>query len=523
MTDETTPAIPPAQQKRRWPWAVGTGVLTAALTLSMTPATAAVADLFDLGRGATLTSPNGSVYTVAVEDDGDLVTTLKSKPAPTATPKPTATPTATPKPTSTAPALNVKATVSAAGTITVSWPKELQQATFGRDGVDAGGTGAWTSEKGATSPQQLTNLKPGTKYTVTVTGVLGGKQVSRSVTATTPAAATPTATTPAPTASAPAPKGQDDFNATTIGASVTGAANGDFNRWTGTKHGLYATWADNGKVWAIDTPGSEYGRDSVARLGDYDLDIATQHKIATWANPGIDAKLEATFREIKSKWGDRKGHVYVRPFHEMNGNWFNWSVRNSADAANFVKYWRTVVHPKWTSVMGDDDRFHLVWSPNRDTSTSVDVRTMFPGGQYVDAIGVDYYDFSRASDETQWAAEVNRTQNGGPVGIGAWDAFAQSQGVPWYLPEYGVQFGDNSFFATKVLDFIKANRYSGEGDASGKALGAAWHNLQGTSPDPNAGGDFFVQKGGKDYATRAKTASAVRSWVQANTWLRQAK
>ncbi|PRY17924.1 glycosyl hydrolase [Kineococcus rhizosphaerae] len=523
MTDDTTPATRSVQHKRRWPWAVGTGVLTAALTLSMTPATAAVADLFDLGRGATLTSPDGSVYTVSVEDDGDLVTTLKQKPTPTATPKPTSS--ATPTPTSTAPALDVKATASGAGTISVSWPRELQQATFGRDGVDAGGTGAWTSDQGATSPQQLTNLKPGTRYTVTVAGVLGGRQVSRSVSVTTGTAGTPTAapTSSAPTPSAPAPRGQDDFNATTLGASVTGAANGDFNRWTGTKLGLYATWADNGKVWGIDTPGSEYGRDSVARLGDYDLDIATQHRIANWANPGIDANLEATFREIKSKWGDRKGHVYVRPFHEMNGNWYNWSVRNPSDAANFVKYWRTVVHPKWTSVMGDDDRFHLVWSPNRDTSTSVDVRTMFPGAQYVDAIGVDYYDFSRADDDAKWAAEVDKTQNGGPVGIGAWDAFAQSQGVPWYLPEYGVQFGDNSVFATKVLDFVKANRYSGEGDASGKALGAAWHNLQGSSPDPNAGGDFFVQRGGKDYAGRAKTATAVRSWVQTNTWLRQAK
>ncbi|WP_369068703.1 glycosyl hydrolase [Kineococcus terrestris] len=387
---------------------------------------------------------------------------------------------------------------------------------------------------GAAQPFELTRLRPGTPYPITVTGRSGSGADARSVTesittlvSTAPAPglsptspATPAPSTPATGGGSGA--GARGFKPFTIGASVTGAANGDFNRWTGTKHGLYATWADNGKVWAIDDAGKEYGSGTLSRLGDYDLDIATQHKLAGgWANPGIDAALEKTFREIKDRWGARKGTVYVRPFHEFNGNWYQWSVRNSTDQANFVRYWQNVVAPLFRRVFGTDARFKLVWSPNRDSSTSLDVRKSFPGKAFVDAIGIDYYDFSRANDEAKWAAEATRTQNGGPVGLIAWADFAAAQGVPWYLPEYGVQFGDNDFFLGKVLDVIEERRYTGVGDPAGKCLGAAWHNLQGKSPDPNAGGDFFVQRGGQDYSGRRRCAVLLRTWVKSKAWIRQ--
>lgn len=335
---------------------------------------------------------------------------------------------------------------------------------------------------------------------------------------TTPPVVTPPPTTP------PVTTGR--FHPTTMGGSVSDAADGDFNRWADNMHGLYATWGDNGKIWAIDTPSSEYGLNSTARLGDFDLDIAPQNKIDSWsaaANGSQNAKFRQMFTEIKQKWGNRQGHVYVRPFHEFNGDWYNWSTRSTADQANFVKTWQNQMYPIWKEVMGNDQRFKLSWSPNRDSKGGLDVRKSFPGKNYVDVIGLDYYDFSRASTEAAWSQEEFSTQSGGsPVGIGSWQQFAQNSGVAINLPEWGVQFGDNPLFASKVLGYVSKYRYTGSGDASGKILGAAWHNLQGKSPDPSAGGDFFVQVNGQDYQGRKQTAQTVRTWINANkSWLYQ--
>jgi mannan endo-1,4-beta-mannosidase len=78
--------------------------------------------------------------------------------------------------------------------------------------------------------------------------------------------------------------------------------------------------------------------------------------------------------------------VLFRPFHEMNGNWFWWGDK---DPAQYINLWR-YVHDYMTNTKG---LTNLIWvyCVNRDMG---DELAYYPGSQYVDIVGIDYYDAS---------------------------------------------------------------------------------------------------------------------------------
>lgn len=490
-------------------------------------------------------------FTVAVKSgrktlaQAEVTFTIGTKPEPTPAPQPTPTPEPTPEPEPTPseptkpnpeldpdgqyPKPEVRAVVSnvrseyvGPGRVRISWDitDTTGHVTVGRDGRDNTGYGAWSATVPAsTKNYEFTQLAG--EYTFTVDPD-NGDAVTLKVTVPVAPVVVPPPPGPAP---APPGPGNGTFKAMTMGAAVYYAADGGFNAAFGKRHGLYSTWGADGKVWAIDQPSSEYGALSVARLGDYDLDVAPQRKLsAGWsgAASGRDDKTWAgDIRELKSKWGDRRGHVFYRPWHEFNGDWYQWSVRSRQDQEDFKKAF-TRLHGIWDDVMQGDKRFHLEWSPNRDSKFGLDLSNAYPDG-IPDCIGPDYYDFALRMGASAQAAEQEkvRTQNGnGPVGIVAYLNFAKAKGVPVLFPEWGVQFGDNTTFLQMVLPVFEQYRYTGTGDPAGKILGAAWHNLQGKSPDPNAGGDFYIIKGNSGYSGRPNSFRMLRDWVQKSTWLR---
>lgn len=428
-----------------------------------------------------------------------------------------------------------------------------------RDGVDSTGYGTYTGDLAATARSQtFTLLTNGSAYNLTVAAINANGVGSVVTVSGRPVAP---ATTPLPNPGSNSGTNPLGFKAFTMGASVTGAANGDFNRWYGSgsstskRQGAYSTWgqggaevgdeghytkSNGGKPWGILTSSAEYGVAKESSLGVIDVDVAPQFyggdlEYYTSGNSQrarvnnhwqkvvagqIDSFFTAKVQEIYSAWGSRQGKLYYRPFHEFNGSWYPWSVRNASDAANFVTTWKRF-YGIFKNVTKNDPRFIFTWSPNRDSSYSMNIKTMWPGGAYVDALGLDYYDFGKATTEAQWTAEENRTQNGdGPVGIKKWLEFAAAEGVPLSLPEWGQQFGDNPLFINKMTGYFDSYRYTGSGSPSGKILTAVYHNLQGTSPDPNAGGDFFIQRGGSDYSGRANASRALRTWGQASNVIR---
>ena len=86
--------------------------------------------------------------------------------------------------------------------------------------------------------------------------------------------------------------------------------------------------------------------------------------------------------------------VWVRPFHEMNGNWYPWAGTATGNTpADFIAAWRHV-HTVFKNAGATNVKF--VWSPNADSvpNTSANgIAKYWPGSTYVDYIGLDGYNF----------------------------------------------------------------------------------------------------------------------------------
>jgi hypothetical protein len=87
------------------------------------------------------------------------------------------------------------------------------------------------------------------------------------------------------------------------------------------------------------------------------------------------------------------GRVWIRPFHEMNGNWYPWSLAKNltavvASAKQWTAAWRYLVGLQ-RSVGGD--RVGWMWCPNNIDVGKVTAETYYPGSGYVDILGIDAY------------------------------------------------------------------------------------------------------------------------------------
>lgn len=103
----------------------------------------------------------------------------------------------------------------------------------------------------------------------------------------------------------------------------------------------------------------------------------------------------------------------------------------------------------------------IEWSNVRDGRQTGSVETLYPGDQWVDIVGVNYYDgYPAMNSEAIWAAEYMATRLGGPKGIGAWLKFARDRRKKFAVSEWGVWRGrpgtiDNPFYIRKMYEFFQ--------------------------------------------------------------------
>lgn len=86
--------------------------------------------------------------------------------------------------------------------------------------------------------------------------------------------------------------------------------------------------------------------------------------------------------------------VWLRPFHEMNGNWYPWAGTAAGNTpADFIAAWR---HVRTIFKNAGATNVKFVWSPNADSvpnTTANAIGKYWPGESYVDSIGIDGYNF----------------------------------------------------------------------------------------------------------------------------------
>jgi beta-mannanase len=159
-----------------------------------------------------------------------------------------------------------------------------------------------------------------------------------------------------------------------------------------------------------------------------------RYRLAKLANGEYDRFAARWARDLKNL----KKTIYLRPMHEMNGNWYPWGgTVNRNSAADYRAAWRHL-HDVFERQGADNVRW--VWCPaNYDTpSTRANrMERYYPGAKYVDVLALDGYNwgstmpqyggwqsfeqvFSKAydriaklGDQPVWIAEVGSAPEGG--------------------------------------------------------------------------------------------------------------
>jgi len=93
----------------------------------------------------------------------------------------------------------------------------------------------------------------------------------------------------------------------------------------------------------------------------------------------------------------------LRFAHEMNGDWYPWSESvNGNKPGDYVRAWK---HVHDVLVKAGAKNVHWVWSPN--SGGPVPLAGLYPGGSYVDSLGLDGYNWGTTQTWSSWQAPSN--------------------------------------------------------------------------------------------------------------------
>ncbi len=309
----------------------------------------------------------------------------------------------------------------------------------------------------------------------------------------------PTTTAPPVPAASTNPSGLSWMS----GASGNGVSDGSYAAWRGRKLDIAGSWADvpgaSTNLWQLQ-PGFEYAADKWQ--GNMDLAVGALVSGETWGNAAggaYDARWKESLTNLKNLWGARPGTVYIRFAHEMNGNWYPWSV-NSSNYQDFMTSWKRY-RALQKSIM---PQAKLVFSVNRESvSTGMDWRKFFPGSAYVDVMSVDYYNqYPFVATTADWNSSVLQYDAyGAPKGLQRHLEFANSVGLPLAVSEWSnnADDGDSPAFIQSMFAFFKANA----GTTAGKLL----YDVQ-----------FDVDQDNLRWALYPSTRAPLAAAAYRNTW-----
>lgn len=97
------------------------------------------------------------------------------------------------------------------------------------------------------------------------------------------------------------------------------------------------------------------------------------------------------------------GELWIRFGHEMNGNWYPWTISaQNGDPSPYLKAYRRI-HDRFRKAGASNVRW--VWCFNAESvpqATWNDPKRAYPGDEYVDAIGMDGYNFGDTTAHSKW-------------------------------------------------------------------------------------------------------------------------
>ena len=242
-----------------------------------------------------------------------------------------------------------------------------------------------------------------------------------------------------------------------LGAGCTGTERlPKFREWLGRDPDQtleFISWdvLSKGTTWGVKC-WSKAGRKNVV----YSLPMLPPNKSATLAD-GAAGKFDDLFRNYATKLVQNGyGNAIVRIGWEFNADWYPWAAKHDPD--NWIAYWRRIV-TTMRSVKGAAFKFD--WSAAGGWS-SFRAEKAYPGDEYVDIIGLDFYNNYRSPDITpqeRWKQRMSA-----PHGLEWHRRFATERGKPMSYPEWGTGKGrdthggdDDPYFIEHMAKWIASN------------------------------------------------------------------
>lgn len=123
-----------------------------------------------------------------------------------------------------------------------------------------------------------------------------------------------------------------------------------------------------------------------------------QKKFESWLR-----KVAKFINSLQTETGE-KVPVIFRPWHEMNGGWFWWGANSCTPEQYNMLFIKTYV----TLMKAGCNNIVWAWSPNLSDQKNVDLFLQrYPGGDFVDLIGVDIYEFD--NDDANYQKNLKET------------------------------------------------------------------------------------------------------------------
>ena len=95
--------------------------------------------------------------------------------------------------------------------------------------------------------------------------------------------------------------------------------------------------------------------------------------------------------------------VYLRPAHEMNGDWYPWSAGGGTTPADYVRMWQRI-HDHFTALNLGPSHIQWVWAVNHTDVGPYRAEAYFPGDAWVDWVALDGYNWGTSQSWSSWTA-----------------------------------------------------------------------------------------------------------------------
>lgn len=223
-----------------------------------------------------------------------------------------------------------------------------------------------------------------------------------------------------------------------------------FENWIGepvqflAAHTGQADWTDwtNSISWLAD----QFQHESATLTWSIPM-FADGGSLAKGASGAYDAHYTDAARALlAASNGDDK--IYVRVGEEFNGNWMTWSA--AGKEKDFIETYRNFVD----AFRAVSDKFVFEWNVNVG-DFGMNPADAYPGDDYVDIIGMDFYydiQFNNKDPLAAWDSMVNRK-----YGLQWLEDFAKAHGKPTAYSEWGVNSDTAGAYIQKAYEWFESH------------------------------------------------------------------